>query len=376
MNKLLLISYDAVGSDEVPELLKLPNFSRLVSEGSLFTEMRTVFVSNTYPIHSSVSTGTLPREHGLTANTKPFPENPHPEYADWNYDSRLLKRKTLWQAAHEKGLRTAAVLWPVTGCAKEIQWNIPESMAKWGENQLMVNLKTGSKLLQIVEFLKHGKLMNGIHQPELDRFSTECMRDIIRRRHPDLALLHLTAYDSICHEFGRGSAEAIAALGDLDRSLGRVLEVIDKKTIVIIFSDHAQLNVHSQLDLNTLLQPGKDAYFQDMDGVTMFRAGSLSPEEIETIQNKALAVEGVNRLLTPRELSESGFEGIAAFGLAAKEGWCFRSLAPEKATHGYPTDYPNYGTFMAVSEPWEKPQTDSILEVTKAAAQILELDMN
>ena len=63
MNKVMLISFDAVGSDEVSELLAMPNFKRVTQNGMLFRDMKTVFVSNTYPIHTSVATGKPPCAH-------------------------------------------------------------------------------------------------------------------------------------------------------------------------------------------------------------------------------------------------------------------------------------------------------------------------
>ena len=65
--------------------------------------------------------------------------------------------------------------------------------------------------------------------------------------------------------------------------------------------------------------------------------------------------------------------GKAAFGICAKPGYYFKATNDEKATHGYPTDYPDYRVFFAVSEPQPAPETQSILEVTKTALRLLGL---
>ena len=85
--KLLLVSFDAVGSDELTILRELPNFKRIFANGSIFPNLKTVFISNTYPVHSSIATGVVPGEHGLNSNIMLQPHNPNPW---WNYDSRLL----------------------------------------------------------------------------------------------------------------------------------------------------------------------------------------------------------------------------------------------------------------------------------------------
>ncbi len=278
--KVLLISFDAVGSRELDILCTLPNFSRLAGGGTLRSEIKTVFVSNTYPIHASIATGKLPCVHGIFSNTELTPENPSPR---WNYDSRLIRVKTLWQAAHECGLKVAAVLWPVTGYAKEISWNVPESRAQAGENQILLNLRAGSKWTQLKAYLRHRHLLNGINQPQLDRFTTAAALDILREKRPDLSMVHLTGYDAFCHAFGRDSAESFSALEELDHHLGRLMNAAGKDTTIIVFSDHAQLNIHSAVNPNRLLQEqgiltlspdgaihNAHAFFDNADGSAFF----------------------------------------------------------------------------------------------------------
>ncbi len=239
MPQLLLISFDAVGDDQFTCLAALPHFARLLRRAQVRRGVSSVFVSNTYPVHTSVATGLPPGRHGLVSNTEPFPKR-HPQ---WRYLERDIKAPTLWQEAAKQGLRVAAVLWPVTGGSKSIRWNIPELMTQPGENQILLNLRLGSKLLQIMAMLRHGKLMDGIAQPALDYFSTACMADILRRKNPDLALVHLTAYDSLCHHHGLGAPQLETALDALDENLGALLAAAGEREI-ILFSDHAQLRIH------------------------------------------------------------------------------------------------------------------------------------
>ena len=381
--KLLLVSFDAVGSKELSALRDLPNFSRIFSGGKVFPDLRTVFISNTYPIHSSIVTGVVPGVHGLISNVMLQPENPKPW---WNYDSRLLQVKPIWKKAAEKGLKTAAVMWPVTAYAKEIAWNVPEIMAREGESQIAANLRCGSKFPQILSYILHRKLLRGIEQPERDRFAAACMLDAIRIMRPDLMLMHLTAYDSLCHEFGRGSDQTVSALRELDTNLGMLADAAGKDTAVIVFSDHAQLNVHTAFDPNRIagrmgfLTYHEDgtaadarAVFQNADGSSFLFNFGLVEEQIAALKQAVLSDPSVLRLLTEAEMIESGYAEKAVFGICARPGYYFKAHNIEKATHGYPVDYPDYGVFFAVSEPLPDPETSSILEVTKAAERILGL---
>lgn len=382
--KLLFISFDAVGSDELPVLRELPNFKRIFSKGRIFPNLKTVFISNTYPVHASIATGVVPGEHGLISNVMLQPDNPKPW---WNYDSRLLKAEPIWDKAAAKRLKTAAVMWPVTAYAKNIRWNIPEIMTREGESQVMANLRTGSKLIQLFTYLRHRKLLRGIEQPERDRFAAACMQDIIKLHHPDLMLMHLTAYDSLCHEHGRGSEESLAALREMDGLLGGLAEAAgfyEGKCSVIVFSDHAQLNVHTAVDPNRTLEmfgyldyhengtvTNERVVFQNQDGSSFCFNRGLDEEQLAMVRDAMLADTAVERLLTDEEMRESGYAGQAAFGICAKEGYYFKACNNEKATHGYPTDYPDYKVFFAVSEQWPDLESNSILEVTKAAGKIL-----
>ena len=250
--KLLLVSFDAVGSDELVRLREMPNFKRIFSNGSLFPGLKTVIISNTYPVHASIATGVVPGVHGLISNVMVQPEKVRPW---WNYDSRLLKAKPIWDLAAAKGLKTAAVMWPVTACAKNIRWNVPEIMTREGESQVGANLRTGSKLIQLYSYLRHKNMLRGIEQPERDRFAAASMADIISLGHPDLMLMHLTAYDSMCHKYGKGTPETDDALREMDLMLGMLADrsgFSEGKTAVIVFSDHSQLNVHTAVDPNRI----------------------------------------------------------------------------------------------------------------------------
>ncbi len=380
MRKLVLISLDAVSDETFETLKKYKHFRALCEESTLVRQVQSLFLSNTYPIHTSIATGLYPYEHGIVSNTKVQPETNKP---DWITHSQWIQGKTLWQAAYEKGLKTAAVMWPVTGGAKEIAYNVPEVMAKPGESQLVVSLKAGSKRLQIKEFLRHRKVLKGISQPELDDFSTLVMKDIIKEKQPDLMLLHLTAYDSLCHHYGRGAKELHVAYESLDKSLARILEVLDKDTTVVFFADHGQLNVdHCILANNYLEEMGltyQEAYIECCGGSAFLHNYKCSSEKVEQIKERIKQSRGFNRFLTPEEMQVCG-RSTLAFGFCAKEGYYYeREEKKEKGNHGYPLDYPGYQVFYGVKgknfEGGKVLKGGSLLDVTALVAAECELDM-
>ena len=363
MKPVLVISFDAVGSNQLHHLKKLPNFSQLLKQSKLYDDLETVNPSNTYPIHTSISTGLSPKEHGITCNTIPTKDSALYGNDQWRYDSRQIKAPTLWDYAYEKGLKTAAVFWPVTGFSKHIQYNIPEAQALKEENQLAVSLKAGSKWTQIKAFGKHRKKLDGIRQPFLDNFSRASMCDILKKKQPDLALMHLTCYDTLCHLNGVGAERSLFALEHLDESLGLLLESAPENSTVIVFSDHPQITIHTTLNLNALINPPKDSFFYLAGGIAFFFKGSLSSNAVSEIFNNVLVLAGVQRALTPEEMAEIGFDiPEVAFGLAAHPGFHFEK-AKYKGNHGYPKDTEDYKVFCMINDAKETLPMHSVRDI-------------
>ena len=391
MRKLLMISFDAIGDDVYDRLVqRSPHFARLAEKSQVHRSVSSIFLTNTYPVHTCIATGRTPKHHGLVNNTHPFPSR-HPK---WCYDASRIKAKTLWQAAAEKGLSSAAVMWPVTAGAREITYNIPELLAQPGENQILLNLKYGSPLLQAHMLLKYGKLLGGkgINQPEIDFFSTACMTYILKKKAPVLAMMHLTAYDFICHKHGLNSPALEAAYEAIDKNLDALLDAANERYDILLFSDHSQLPAANPILPNLLLaersyirtdesgeyMPG-ECFFECCGGSAFLHPGELSLEQIAELKDAVQTLEGFGRILNTDEMDMCG-RAQFPFGFAALPGWaCEAYQSTEKANHGYPADYNNYKVFYLCYGDGFKPgliHGGTLLELTTHAAATLDLDMN
>ena len=137
----IVLSLDAVGSRDFEFLKKQPNIKELLQQASYSEEVMSVYPSITYPAHTSIVTGHFPNAHGIINNTKlqPFIKKP-----DWYWIRKAVQKKTLYEEAEKNGIRTAALLWPVTGGA-HISWNLPEILPNrpW-QNQVSVLIKNGT----------------------------------------------------------------------------------------------------------------------------------------------------------------------------------------------------------------------------------------
>lgn len=359
MQRVLLISMDAVGDAEVDILLDYPNFRALAEQSALVREARSIFLSNTFPVHASIVTGLPQSRHGVLSNTEPLPvKDPR-----WHFDESNIRATTLWQAAAQKGLRTAAVLWPATARARDIRYNIPEVMARPGKSQAVASLRAGPPPVLLRAFLKYGAMLRGLEQPALDDWGTAAMADILERKCPDLMLMHLTAYDALCHAHGRSSPALEAAYQSLDDNLGLLLRAAGDDAAVIVFSDHAQLDVHTSVSPNAWLVDAEqmtrqnDAYklapagcfVECCGGSAFFYAGTLNAGTIEHFKRTAARSTGFGRFLIDTEMAVCGRAGSAAFGFCAAPGYHYENYpSGEQADHGYPLDYDGYEVFYMV----------------------------
>jgi len=371
---ILVISYDAVG-DKVFEAMagdreKYPNAARFRDSAFYRGGVKTVFLSNTYPVHTSIATGRLPKDHGIISNLLPPKQSGE---RPWAQMAKLIKRKTIWDAAREKNLTTAAMLWPVTNGAK-IDYHMPEVHPEKGQSMLLRSLLYGSFFFQTAALLKHGKkllkalkgIADGTALPSLDDFTAAVTRDMLKKRKPDLVLVHLIGYDTMFHFAGAKGTEAI--MKNMDDNLGMLLDSWGDDT-VILFSDHSQLEVIENIDLDAIY--GK-AVYEQAGGCAFLNSKTDALEEQPWFE----------RYLSPDEMDESGYADKPVLGIAAKQGYAFVEGKKYLGNHGYPLDYPNYNVFYGVKgknfppdkeQPWLK---NRITDVTAIIAKELSLDMD
>jgi len=378
---VLVISFDSV-SDRAFQAMasdskNYPNIAKFKKEAFYRGGIRTVFLSNTYPVHTTVSTGKLPKDHGIVSNLLPPKKNGE---RPWAQMAKYIKSKTIWEAAREKKLSTAAMLWPVT-CGAKIDYHMPEVHPEKGQNMLFRSLLYGSALFQIFALLKHGaklikalkSMMNGSGgQPELDAFTVAVSCDMLKAKNPDLALVHLIAYDALFHSCGSGGKELDIAGKAMDTNLGRLLES-SKHDTVIVFSDHAQLDVNENINLYGLYG---GIVFEQVGGSAFFNKGA------ENLTESLEEQPWFGRYLTKEEMEESGYAGKAAFGIAAKRGFVFSENGKYRGNHGYPVDYEDYNVFYSVKgknfapEQEQKWLKKSVSDITAIIAKELNLDMD
>ena len=380
-HKVIVISFDGLGTADWNTVVKMPGFSRFLKEAAYCKTVETVYPSLTYPAHCSIATGRRPIHHRVVHNTLMQPNRM--ASPDWYWKRSYIQGKTIYEAAKERGMKTAAFLWPVTAGAK-IDYNIPEIFAnrKW-DHQVLASLRSGSKKLQVEVFARFGKMMKGIEQPYLDQFLHEAVKYTLKKYEPDLSLIHYVELDSMRHKYGHDSKQALMALKHHDQRLSELMDLMQGEPVTwVVLGDHSSLDWNRGIRLNRVLQREgfltaaedgvnvKDyqALLQEGDGSAYIYADpALNQEGREELAAKLRPIleafsqqhdDCIEAILTGEEAAAAGADDQCLLMLEAKQGYSLLDSLqgedvdmeprPTTATHGYSPKKPGYTTVFAM----------------------------
>lgn len=339
---LIVISYDAFSEDNWDMAKDLPNLSSLIENGSYTNKLRSIFPTMTYVAHTTIVTGVYPDKHGIIHNNplQPFVEEDRQE---WYWYSRSINTPTIYELVNSNNLTTAGFLWPVTGKAS-IKYNIPEMAAINDENQAIKVLKNGSPIFTIGMELKFGKYRNGIKQPQLDDFTKLCAAETIRKKKPNLLMMHLIDLDDAKHKYGPDSSEIEHVLKRMDRRIGDIIRAVDdagirEDTVFLVLGDHGHIKIDYKVHLNNVLRDrgliykvdGRwewKAYIQSAGGSAYVH---IKDKDYETeklvleILNDIIKNEefGIESIYDREEMKELHMHESVRYAIEAKKGYTF-----------------------------------------------------
>ena len=382
---LIVISFDAVSSEDIDKLEKLDNFKYLMDNGSVIKNVESVYPTLTYPAHATIMTGMYPKNHGIINNTLNKFSDINP---DWYWYRKYVKTKTLYDLASEKGLTTAALLWPVAG-RSSINYNLAEIFApKPWQNQLVMSALAGSLKYQLDLNKRFGHLRNGLSQPALDNFVHESVKYTIDKYKPNLLLIHYTDVDTNRHYHGYNSNEANDALLRHDKRLGEIIKALKEANIfeestIVALGDHSALDGDYMIRLNSLFRENGLLEVNKKGIITSYKAVAKNcdgssyvylkdkndtdtykkvKELLENLKNSDKSP--IDFILNSKEAEDEGADPNCSFMVEGNLNYYFvdETLGKviekvkesevgkvphrTKATHGYHPKKPNYNTFF------------------------------
>src|SRR5229473_3414119 len=300
---------------------RVPTLRRLAERGAVASGVETVFPSTTWPTHVSLVTGVSPRAHGVVANHILNRDTRTPEdlTGDPIYDApALLRAKTIYDRAHESGLRTAAIDWPATRNATTLDFNLP-----FFKDQRVFETQTARGVWEELRDLGYPLDRQGEWAQLPKRFYKDEMvasvaSHVARRHEPDLLLVHFLCVDSFQHLYGPRSPEAYWAIEYVDGLIGRFLASLPTaaaaETSVFVVSDHGFLPSAREIRPNVRLRrlgAQREARFVMNHGAGALYRLDADPAALAQLAREIAAMEGVSGTWPASEYGSLGLPSPA-----------------------------------------------------------------
>lgn len=377
---------------------EMPNIRKLAEEGARAESMRAVAPTVTWPNHTTLVTGDYTAKHGVVGNNyyDRATGKPVQLIGDPIFDKdQIVHVPTIYDLAKSAGMRTAAVSWPATRNAKTLDWKgaKPEELAEAG--------------------LTPPSPPNPDPGVVTDDGRTAAFDLILRKRHPNLALLHLSNVDHVEHKYGPRSPEAYVAIKEVDRQVGLVWAELKRdfpgKATLVVVSDHGFSPIEHAVFPNVILRQaglidvkgprvvgGSVAIVPQGGSAMLYITDKKDPAAVVERVKKAFdGAQGVAKVVGPEGMKEYGFADpkddphAPDMILFAKEGWMFGDTAagalpfakkPERSgTHGHDPLLPDlHATFVAWGagiKPGTKVGEISNTDVAPTIAKLLGIPM-
>lgn len=325
----------------------MPHLRQLKEQGAYARQVVGVFPTVTYPSHTSIVTGRPPGRHGVYYNA-PF----QAPKGRWYWNDSAIRTPTLWTAVKKAGIRSGAVMWPVTVGAP-IDYNFPVRRADGDErtDQLSVTKPyvTPARLLDQMAAATGTALTAGdFKYAAIDHTIGRMAAFIFRRYQPGLLAVHFIRADHEQHEHGRDAPEVKQAVAAIDSMIGLLLHTIretgrEGQTTVIVTGDHGFVDATRSFNPNVLLKKnglitGEDwtARFNTVGGSAYLhtkKPGDLAAMQqvIRLLRALPQDQQQLFRIVTKEELQTIGANPEVVLALAMKKG-----VVANNATEGPP----------------------------------------
>jgi hypothetical protein len=338
----------------------------------------------TYPDHTTLITGVWPDVHGIVNNTVFDPLRNFD--GAWYWYAGDIRMPTLWDAAHQAGIGTASVSWPVSVNATSVDALIPEYWrtdndsvdpqdANAQDAELMAAISRPEGMLFEMEKRLGPYMMGNDTTVEGDRVRTRFSLDILQRKKPGFMTIHLSSLDETEHNTGPFSKESDQTLEAIDQMVGQLIDAAmknDPNTVVVIVSDHGFAKVDHALNIAIpFLQAGMIQIKASATGVVRVVSWKAEPwasgglaavmlhdqrdaktrEQVRAMLDRLAAdpANGIARILDRDEIHAMGGFPDAEFLIALKPGYLttgglsgalVSDQPPDLGTHGYLPTYP------------------------------------
>jgi len=261
---VILITIDGLRAEMIDDPLMPSPFLKMMSrDGLRIGSVAGVPPAATYPSHTTIVTGEVPARHRVFYN-RPFLWNKDTaRISYWYADSIAVP--TIWQRAHEAGMTTASLFWPVSTGSPYIDYNVPEFWSLDYSCDQMEYIKPSCTPLGILDELEQhacGKLDTITYQAgslQRDGRTAAMANYLMNHYQPRLMTIHLITTDYSQHDLGtHPNQRLLQDVASADHAVGTILENLRlthrmDSTVVLVMGDHGFCDYSLTLSPNVWL---------------------------------------------------------------------------------------------------------------------------
>jgi predicted AlkP superfamily pyrophosphatase or phosphodiesterase len=376
---VLLITIDGLAAYYLNDpATPIPTLRKLMAEGASAENLLVCNPAVTWPNHTTLITGVPPDKHSVLFNgVLVRPGAGQAVRIDSRRDQKeLVTVPTLFDEFHRAGLSTAAINWPCTRGATNLDDNFPDVLEPIS--------RTTPRLRD--ELLVSGILSNtndtafrALSAAARDQVWTAAAAHVIRSRRPNLLLFHLLVTDTLQHRYGPQSPAAYSAIALADANVAELLRAVQaagiaEQTTVVVASDHGFARPSKLINPNVifrkagLIRPGARTRVQALAEGGVAFVYFTDPDTAAADRAKALELlhdqEGIGAVLTSNKFPQLRLpdpaknQQMGDLLLVASDGYAFddeifdektvTELMSPSGSHGYLASDPKMnGIFIA-----------------------------
>ncbi len=359
---------------------KIPHLRRLLADGAHATGVRGVLPTVTYPSHTTILTGVWPSKHGIYSNlvTDPLGKN----LDGWYWYVPRHRVPTVWEAAANAGMKVGSVS-PLRKRCCGVTYLILEywRAPKFPDDLKLMRALSSPGLINEIQKQAGPYITDLDAGIEGDKQRTHYAVAILRQKKVQFMTVHLAALDHIEHGYGPFSAEANAALEQLDQQVEELVDAARSSypdVTVCVLSDHGFARTDHSLNLLKAFADAGLLTLNDEHKVTNWKAwpkldgGSaailiqdphdeVTPGKVRDLLHRLAAdpQNGINQILDAKEIAANGGSPEAAFwvdmksnhSLVANQSSLVQTKKKVGGTHGYLPSHPELQASFFISGP-------------------------
>jgi len=319
--------------------------------------------SITWICHTTLVTGVGPIKHGVLFNGLLVRQGPthEPIIEPWHDKSELVRVPTIYDIAHQAGLKTAQVDWVAILNSGTIDHEFLELPKPTGEIEQELIAKGVLTENDVRNFVR------GKSPAWRDMMWNQAAIQILTAHKPNLLLMHYLNTDALNHADGPGSMASYAAYALVDYQIRDLLASLEAaglkdKATVIITTDHGFKKVKTGIWPNVALRQAGlieangssvkkcDAYVVVEGGLAFAYVTDSAKRDavLPKLREICAGLEGVDKVIDGADAHSIDIptpaenQGTGDLILLAKPGYAFQAKLDGDATTGDPKNY--YGT--------------------------------